>query len=780
MPPTSHNATPATLGSTNGTMDTKSDTKNGEDTTELDPCLDQKAPIKDHDRFYDKYLDTMEKKTGLTRKWVWIMLGLVLALLVLLVLVVALGVTWNGIPHMYKYPICKDPGCLRAAAQIKEDLDTSVSPCSNLWGAFCSSWSRNSTRPTDRAVWNQKEKLVVKESERIRTLISTLDLPLATSSIEWKLKYLYQSCVEPGVLYRDNAWPLTNIITELGGWYITKNWNRDEFNGIELLSKLQVSYGVSPFFRIHVEPDPHSPDSYSVRISPSGLGLPDRLYYYLESAEPMRNAYLEYIRDVVINLNTPKSEASKFAQDIYSYEKRIAEVTPSRASSRNPITSYNTMALFELKDAHSMIPFHDILQAMYPKANISENTEVIITSLSYLTQISQIIASTDRLTMNGYLIWSLVQKYIPFLADQYPPLLHSFNSALFGISQPLKRWEFCTSLLKTHMGLAIEYLHEKASPINTKTKNIVNSTFHNILGVVKEKIAVFKIYPLLYQHLDTKLNSITLQVGLPEDLKTLQYLKDYFVSFTVIKLNFFESVKNAMIFRTSLEEKLLTKSLTGGDFLAEYLRETPAVRYVASKNQVIVPRSLLSEPFFSEAFPASVLYGRIGQEIAESLITSILPYHSLWTSDKKILTPFHMTVNESFRSVTNSRRCLSRYLSRLDLDVPMQVRNETALSIIQELSALSITSEALSRMFNDQNHKHQGGLEQYEEQGLLFISYAQTRCSEQTSQQRFYQNIVDFTLSQKTLLHIAWSQVSVFQGAFSCKEDKDVRCPSVF
>ena len=42
------------------------------------------------------------------------------------------------------------------------------------------------------------------------------------------------------------------------------------------------------------------------------------------------------------------------------------------------------------------IPFHEILLAMYRKANIGDATEVLLPSDSYITKVSSILSTTDR------------------------------------------------------------------------------------------------------------------------------------------------------------------------------------------------------------------------------------------------------------------------------------------------------------------------------------------------------------------------------------------------
>lgn len=69
---------------------------------------------------------------------------------------------------------------------------------------------------------------------------------------------------------------------------------------------------------------------------------------------------------------------------------------------------------------------------MFPGVNIGEDTEVIVTSQDYLLKVSQIVSSTDRTTLNGYIIWTLVKEYIPYLSSQFTSTLNAFNKELLG------------------------------------------------------------------------------------------------------------------------------------------------------------------------------------------------------------------------------------------------------------------------------------------------------------------------------------------------------------
>lgn len=100
-------------------------TKNGRlepklevDSTEAEPCLSQDEVKPKKLPFYEKHLSNIQERTGLSRKWVLIGLGLVVLLVVSLLVNLGLLIGWPCIPHMFRYNICRGPECLRAASQV--------------------------------------------------------------------------------------------------------------------------------------------------------------------------------------------------------------------------------------------------------------------------------------------------------------------------------------------------------------------------------------------------------------------------------------------------------------------------------------------------------------------------------------------------------------------------------------------------------------------------------------------------------------------------------------
>jgi len=186
------------------------------------------------------------------------------------------------------------------------------------------------------------------------------------------------------------------------------------------------------------------------------------------------------------------------------------------------------------------------------------------------------------------------------------------------------------------------------------------------------------------------------------------------------------------------------------------------------------------EPFFEDGYPRPLLYGRLGVKISLAILSSILPYGNLWTSDRKILSPFHSQANESLQYVQASIECLSRAIFDTGFDIPSTRVAETARAVLAELSAGNVAHEALLAVSNADSHRHYGGLDQYEDSALYFLSFAQTLCSDSTKEYQIYENVRHFQLPGKLRLDLAWSQFNDFHAAFGCAPSKAEKCIEIF
>ena len=73
------------------------------------------------------------------------------------------------------------------------------------------------------------------------------------------------------------------------------------------------------------------------------------------------------------------------------------------------------------------VPWLEVLKACYPRGQVSEETEVLVVSPQYAADIAVIMSTTDRGSLNNYLVWRLVHQYMPYLSRPYTEVVHLYR-----------------------------------------------------------------------------------------------------------------------------------------------------------------------------------------------------------------------------------------------------------------------------------------------------------------------------------------------------------------
>ena len=128
--------------------------------------------------------------------------------------------------------------------------------------------------------------------------------------------------------------------------------------------------------QIDVIADVKKPGRNVIRIGPGGLGLPHKSYYDRLPDDPAVTAYQTYLKDAAQLFGASSPDAHKFSVDMFSFEKRISEITPDQTYLNNPVRTNNRMTVKELHAKSMNIQWLEILKAAYSDAQMNEDTEV--------------------------------------------------------------------------------------------------------------------------------------------------------------------------------------------------------------------------------------------------------------------------------------------------------------------------------------------------------------------------------------------------------------------
>ncbi|XP_063239011.1 protein gone early [Bacillus rossius redtenbacheri] len=667
-------------------------------------------------------------------------LGLLLASVVLVVLLCC----WPARSHQEDTPVCRTPACLLASAQVVRAMDrTSAEPCLEFRDFAC-----GGSPPS------APELLVDSYEARLQRLLSRAVPPGRTRAVAWKTRRFYESCVALDAVEADGDRPLRALVRQLGGWGVLRDFSVLSWSYREQLVSLHARHGASPFFQVAVVPDPEQPSRAIVQISPAGLGLPDRSYYYSQHDNRTEAVYRRFLQNAVQELGATSADASSFGEEVFHFEKRLAEATP-RAD--RPVL--HRLSLAELAEKAPSIPLHDIISAKYPNARIEDSTVVLATSVSYLTQISNILTSSDREVLNNYMMWNYASQMLPHLSAAYRTVVQLFQEELTGRKQAPPRWLTCVRVLRRYMGLALAALHDGSVPAETRSAGgrAVNAMFENVHAVLKEAIRDSSFYAEMWRYALDKVDAMSLQVGLPARLQSDAFLEQHYADLSVQRNNFFQNVRyGAAFLRAAEEAQLLTPAEE--DTWMSAMTDVDAVSYVPASNKVVVPQRLLVAPDFHPGYPPAVLYGRAGAQLAAAAVTAVLPWDALHASDGTLVGAHGAVGNATARLARAAQECLD-------------AAPRAALRLLVETAALRLAFRACTKAVQQLDHIHQPALENLEDDALFFVAYAQSLCSRPESGQEYSGNTGTFQFTEKNMLELLLKNRE-FTETFKCKNEE--------
>lgn len=567
-----------------------------------------------------------QKCSCLSLTWRGLLIFFVLCVLlfIFLIVIIVLAVhvdCWGG----FSSSVCQKPECLRIGADLVEKLNLSATPCDDMFSFSCGGWvdkhKYNNREYQDildsRGKYNTEAELVRLYHDRLRKTLNTLPYITNVASVLWKMKSFYDSCVNIDNIEAAGGEPLKRILNRLNGWDVIGQWTVSAWDFKRVLIQLHGTYGVYPFFKPAVQLDTLLADKTILKLEPSGLGLPERSYYFRNRDDKVIQAYKHMLRDSAVLLGATGPAANTFADDTFHFEKRIAEIYPEEDSA-NRFGPQQHPTVGELRSWLPLVSWFDHLNMVFPSSNIRENTRVVANK-TYLTHVSRIISNSDDRALNNYMLWKVVHQYAPYLSNTFQQVLDNFQHALTGSTLPLDRWEFCIQETEKVFPLAITslYVHDKEYDLHV-LGNVTNM-FNTIIDTFIDRIED-------YSWMDEKSRDFTIEkvrllqlhVSVPQPVNSSQMVLHY-SQLNILKPDFFQNILRAVEFRNHLSVTWLQNaSAFLWDQPEDCSDRTPFV--VPAKHKLVLSPILTHVPLYGVYQPSSVNFGALGSLIGRTLI----------------------------------------------------------------------------------------------------------------------------------------------------------------
>ena len=223
-----------------------------------------------------------------------LLLVLVIVLLIVIFLLFASLITMNrrmnklipAVPSsLFNTSLCTSDRCILVSSSIYKSLNRKVDPCSDFYEYSCGGFIKSTLIPAGFPRWGTLNLITYENQLLIKDqLESNLTQPYITDA-EVKAKVFYESCIDSnGLIENLGPTPLKNILNAVV--YKNATTNRLVVNETfeNLLSMIQITYGLNSLFEFNVLDDDKNSSFSNIEIIQGSLGL-ERSYYLNSSSE---------------------------------------------------------------------------------------------------------------------------------------------------------------------------------------------------------------------------------------------------------------------------------------------------------------------------------------------------------------------------------------------------------------------------------------------------------------------------------------------------------------
>ncbi|OBV37417.1 M13 family metallopeptidase [Janthinobacterium psychrotolerans] len=474
-------------------------------------------------------------------------------------------------------------------------LDTAVRPQDDFYAYVNGIWTRNTEIPADKSVWGTYIELREIAQRQLRALIdATVKNPGKAGSETHKIADLYTSFMNDKARDAAGFKPLRVELARVAAV-------KDKKDLPALFAFLQRS-GIATPFSAGVAPDAQDPENYTVNISQSGLGLPDRDYYLKDDDARLAAVRAKYQQHVatMLAMSGDKDAAAHAAQAL-DIETRLAAAQWTRVQMRDPVKSYNRVDFDKFGELAPAFDWKSYFAAagLAPKASMA-----VVRQPSFLGGFSAAVAEMPLESWKSYLNWRIVESYASYLDSATVRERFAFEgTVLRGVPQSEPQWQLALRFTDNAISDAVGKRYV-AMYLPPETRPRVMAMFDNFVASFKDGI----------EHLDwmspeTKKEAQLKLAGLKPKIAYPDKWRDY-GSMTTRPNDLIANVRAARAWGRQNNLDKLGKPVDRDEW--SMTPQTVNASYSPALNAITIPAAILQPPFFNVKAEDAVNYGLLG------------------------------------------------------------------------------------------------------------------------------------------------------------------------
>ena len=483
------------------------------------------------------------------------------------------------------------------------DLDTSVAPGDDFYQYANGGWVKRTEIPSDRVRYGAFDILQEQTEEKVKDILfRAWERKGDTTNADWlKIGDFYASGMDTTAIEAAGLTPLDpdlDIIRSL----------TEPADLVREFARERSIGGSDPFY-VSVEQDSKDATTYILSISQSGLGMPDRDYYFGddERVKKLQEAYIKMTTRFFVLMGNSETNAATMAKDVFDLEKKMAEASLSRLEYRDPHLTYNKLTGEELQKLTPAIQW----EVFFQNLGIDMPKTLLVDNPKFLKAIDQLLQETPINIWKDYLAVHFVNGYATALSKDFADAsFEFFGKTLSGQQEQSPRWRRVMRMTQSVLGEVIgkAYVAENFPPA---AKERMLTLVQNLRVAYRERMADLPwMSAETKQKAQEKLDAITVKIGYPDKWR------DY-TDLSIARDSYVQNIRNGQVFQFMYNMSKLGQPIDKTEWYM--YPQTVNAYYNPLLNEIVFPAAILQPPFFDVDADDAVNYGAIGVVIGHEI-----------------------------------------------------------------------------------------------------------------------------------------------------------------
>lgn len=516
-------------------------------------------------------------------------------------------------------------------------LDSTHKPADDFFAFVNQKWIDAHPIPPSKSSWGAFYELRERSTEALKGILEESSKTKHPDSDPRSLIGSFWTAAMDSATVAKRGWE--PLISDLKSWIHQTDPQQRSTKLAE-----QLKRGSKGPIEVYVYQDLKNATRQVLYVNQSGLGLPDRDYYFRtgERAEEIRAEYQRYIAQLLSStgLYSPE-EATTLAANVYAMELRLAKASMTLEEQRNPYASYHPTSVDQLQTTYPALDWKTLFQALGMNPN-----EVILGQPDFFKQLNQEYQKTPAATWTAYQQFHLANTFASELHPAAEQLHFAFyGTFLNGKTEMEPRWKRMAQLAETYLRdlLGQEYV-KKHFDESAKARAL------ELVENLKSALSV-RIQKLDWMGDSTKieaqdkLKKIMVKIGYPDQWRSYAGLR-------FSPTTFLENIRAAEAYEFERMAKKLGQPVDRSEWFMG--PQTVNAYYNPTLNEIVFPAAILQPPFFYPEGDDAVNYGGIGMVIGHELTHGFDDQGRLFDGDGNLRSWWTAQDEAGFKEKTKS------------------------------------------------------------------------------------------------------------------------------